>query len=769
MKNKNNAGLPDEVYVPFVESLYSNRGVVVFGFLAQALVAYAIWESTGDPVFQIFTGLFLLTGILRVADSWLFDLAMIGKNAVHLSRKWEYRYSIGVNLLAVQIGALTYMSILSRDSFAEFASMTLTMATMVTIVGKNFASGRIVHLFSFFAFSPIFAALVQIGGWKHYAGAALLVPFFISVSSMSRYVREFLKEAVVGRLEVKKIADKLDVALNNMPQGLIMFDSENRAMVVNKRAFEMLKASNAQTLHGRSLKTIIRFCRFNGVLSGGMVETIEQRLAAMLDGTDTRKFTLKSSDGGTVEFSGRKASANGGVLIFENVTERVQAEEKIHRMARFDSLSGLPNRSYFKELTRNYIAKSNPDSFSAFFVIDLDDFKHVNDSLGHPVGDELLCRVADRINMMTEEFACFSRFGGDEFVGLLTNFETAADAEFAARRTLASLVGNFDVGGHHLTITISAGLVITRSHAFDLAQLMIKADLALYESKGRGKGISTLFAEAMDERYQKRQRLKTDLKMAIKERRLNVFYQPIICADTMQISGCEALCRWDHPELGPISPAIFIPLAEETGTITDLTRFMLEQACEDCKGWEGEVSVSVNLSAIDFRGSQIGEMVRVALARSRLEPNRLEVEVTEGAILEDQFLASSMLLELKKSGIRIALDDFGTGYSSLSYLHNLPLDKVKIDQSFVREIVSNDRSLKLVSGVTQLAHELGLIVTVEGIETLEQFERLKSHAHIDLAQGFLFGAALSSRGIATLISSVFTLSEESKGGARRIA
>ena len=189
MKNKNNAGLPDEVYVPFVESLYSNRGVLVFGFLAQALVAYAIWESTGNLVFQIFVVLFLMTGLFRVVDSWLFDRAMIGKNAVHLSRKWEYRYLVGVLLLAIQIGALTYTSILSRDNFAEFASMTLTMATMVTVVGKNFALSRIVHLFSFFVFSPIFLALVQIGGWKHYAGAALLVPFFMSVRSMSRFLQ----------------------------------------------------------------------------------------------------------------------------------------------------------------------------------------------------------------------------------------------------------------------------------------------------------------------------------------------------------------------------------------------------------------------------------------------------------------------------------------------------------------------------------------------------------------------------------------------------
>jgi EAL domain-containing protein (putative c-di-GMP-specific phosphodiesterase class I) len=215
------------------------------------------------------------------------------------------------------------------------------------------------------------------------------------------------------------------------------------------------------------------------------------------------------------------------------------------------------------------------------------------------------------------------------------------------------------------------------------------------------------------------------------------------------------LCRWDHAEFGPVSPAVFIPLAEETGAITDLTRYMLEQATQDCAQWNDNVSVSVNLSAVDFRSAHLEDMIRVALAKSKLAASRLEVEITEGAILEDRVNASRILNALKQSGVSIALDDFGTGYSSLSYLHNLPLDKVKIDQSFVRDIVTSERSLKLVSGVTRLADELGLKVTIEGIETIAQFERLREHAHIDLAQGFLFGAALSPRGITTLIDNIY--------------
>ena len=766
MKNKNNSGLPNEIYIPFVESLYANRGVMYFGVVAQCVIAYAIGVESNTPIFVWFSWLFLIIGLARAVDYKFYD-AFAKEDLKHgRGQKWENRYTLGVTMAALLIGVMTGVSIYYANPFAEFASMTLAMASMVTVVGKNFASNRLVLFITSAVFLPLFYGLLAVGTWTHIAGALLLLPFALSVFSMSSGLRTFLAEAVQGRLDVASIADKFDVALNNMPHGLIMFDNKLTSMVVNKRAADMLKSPSCEAMTGHSLKVILRFCRFRGMFGADALSQIEQRLTALLNGSDERKYLLKLASEAYVEFSAKRLGNGGGVLIFEDVSERILAEDKIHRMARFDSLTGLPNRTYFKELARANLAKAQVDSFTAFFVIDIDDFKHVNDSLGHPVGDELLCRFAERLNLLVGDASCFSRFGGDEFVGMFTGYTTYEAAEAASRLALSSLVGNYDVAGQHLAVTVSAGIVVTKTQVFDLPQLMIRADLALYESKSHGKGIATLFAESMDEKYQSRQRLKADLKNAIRDRKLNVFYQPIIDAETMRIATCEALCRWDHPELGPISPAVFIPLAEETGAITDLTRFMLEQACEDCKSWDGDVSVAVNLSAVDFRSSNITEMVRVALAKSRLPSNRLEVEVTEGAILEDQSVASRILNDLKKSGVRIALDDFGTGYSSLSYLHNLPLDKVKIDQSFVREITRNERSLKLVSGVTRLAKELGLTVTVEGVETLEQFEQLKNHAHVDLAQGFLFGAALSPRGIATLISNVFSLQPASN---RRVA
>jgi diguanylate cyclase (GGDEF)-like protein len=757
MKRSIEQELQSELYLPFVESLYSNRGVLMFGAIAQVLIAYAIHESTGDPVFLYFAILFPIVAIARLYNASRFDRVLrLGKPG-DKARDWETRYSIGVNIAGCLIGSMTYLAIKSGDSFAEFSSMSLTMATMVTIVGKNFASARIVKLFTFFVFTPIFVALISLGGWKHYVGAILLIPFSLLINAMSSYVCDFLYQAVRGKLEIKAIADQFDVAINHMPQGLILFDINGFALVINSRAAIMMRSKTSQVLVGRSLKAIVRYGRRSGVISEAIAGQVEQRLYAMLSGDDDRKFVMQTVDGHHIEFTAKRISTGSAVLLFEDISERVLAEDSIHRMARFDALSGLANRVHFKELVRSNLVQVDPDSFVAFFVIDIDDFKHVNDSMGHLVGDDLLCRFADRICLLINESSCFSRFGGDEFVGMLSGFDNADAAEFAARKALRSLTGSYDISGHGLVVTISSGIVVTQAKAFDLAQLMIKSDLALYESKSKGKNIATLFASAMDETYQRRQRLKSDLKQAIRNRKLDVFYQPIIDAKTMRISVCEALCRWDHPELGPVSPAVFIPLAEETGAISDLTRFMLEQACMDCMTWAADVSVAVNLSAMDFRQSNIQEMVRVALAKSRLHPSRLEVEVTESAILEDQTGASLTLSELKAAGIRIALDDFGTGYSSLSYLHNLPLDKVKIDQSFVKDIVTNQRSLKLVAGVTHLADELGLTVTIEGIETLEQFELLRESSHIDLAQGFLFGAALSVRGIATLIENVIPL------------
>jgi diguanylate cyclase (GGDEF)-like protein len=760
--NKNSQPeLPSDVRIPFIQSLYDKRGVIVFGMITQMVFACTVAYETGQFFFYWLAAAFGAVGGLRLADMLLYDRAARLPGFFSQIRRWETRYTVGGTLVCVLTGSFYLAAVVIEDNFAEQLGLALAIGSMVSVVGRNFASKRLVALMTFGAVTPVFAGLLYAGNLSHLIVGVLLAPFFLSITSMATGLRKFLLQAVVGRHEVTQIAGKLDAALNNMPQGLLMLDAQNNVVVANHRAAVMFGNTAEQVFLGRKLRVILRYANKGGLFGFLTVAQVESRLLALINSNDDRKFIMHLKDGRYLEFGARRRNDAGGVIIFEDVSERVANEEKIHRMARFDSLSGLPNRTYFRDLARGAILRSSPDQYVAFMVVDVDDFKTVNDSLGHPTGDELLCRVAERFASQAGEYAAFSRYGGDEFVGIVSNHASREAAEYAAKNLAMSLQGTYHAGGQDLITTTSAGIVIVPVSEVDLDALLIKADLALYESKQRGKGCATVFADAMDERYQRRQRLKRDLKQAIGEGKLNVVYQPIIDARSMRIVACEALARWEHQEFGPISPGIFIPLAEETGAISDLSRFMLASACRDCVGWGNDIAVSVNLSAFDFRAADVSAMVRDALSATDLAPWRLEVEVTEGAILDDQVATSAVLADLRKLGVKVALDDFGTGYSSLSYLNNLPLDKVKIDQSFVRQIGVNERSLKLVTGVTQLAQELGLSVTVEGVETLEQFELLKAYAHIDLVQGFLFGAALSRRGISTLIENVFTLSSKS--------
>jgi predicted signal transduction protein with EAL and GGDEF domain len=300
--------------------------------------------------------------------------------------------------------------------------------------------------------------------------------------------------------------------------------------------------------------------------------------------------------------------------------------------------------------------------------------------------------------------------------------------------------------------------------------MIVKADLALYKAKDHGKDSWRLFESAMDAAFRNRQIMKADLRSAVEARELRVVFQPVVAMNTMRIASCEALCRWDHPQLGPISPSVFIPLAEEMGIISEISTFMLTVACTECVKWPEPITVCINLSAKDFRERSIVDKIRDTLAASGLAPHRLEVEVTETALLDDKSLTREYLGELKALGVRIALDDFGTGYSSLSYLHTLPLDKVKIDRSFLIDVVRNERSLELLKGIVNLSRPLGLSVTVEGVETFEQLKVLAHNVRPDLVQGFLFGSALTASGIETMSSTVWPFANEigiAKGVARR--
>ena len=487
---------------------------------------------------------------------------------------------------------------------------------------------------------------------------------------------------------------------------------------------------------------------------------IEAQLTrALREGRD-RKVLVSLANGQHYEFSAREGSQELGVITFEDVTARVEAEDKIRFMARYDNLTGLPNRAYFHELIGEAMASGDRDRLCGLAVLDLDDFKSVNDTLGHPIGDGLIYAVAERLAAIAGHGITVSRFGGDEFMIFFDRVEDESHLTSQLDEIFAGLQGEVDVAGHGLRIQASGGAVLSRVKDTDVDAMIVKADLALYKAKELGKNSWRLFEASMDAAFRNRQLMKADLRSAVESKGLRVVYQPIVAMSTMRIASCEALCRWDHPDLGPISPSIFIPLAEEMGIISEISTFVLQAACAECAKWPDQTSVSVNLSAKDFRNRDVIQKVRDALAGSGLAASRLEIEVTETALLDDKSLTRQYIEELKQIGVRIALDDFGTGYSSLSYLHKLPLDKIKIDRSFLMDVTQNPRSLELLKGIVNLSRPLGLSVTVEGVETFEQLKILALQVKPDLVQGFLFGSALSASGIETMSNTVWPFAKD---------
>jgi diguanylate cyclase (GGDEF)-like protein len=468
----------------------------------------------------------------------------------------------------------------------------------------------------------------------------------------------------------------------------------------------------------------------------------------LLSGRKARDI-LQLADNRYIECIGNQTSNAGVVLMFEDVTQRVESEARIQHMARFDGLTGLPNRNYFETMVRSLRIHQEPNTLAALIVIDINHFKHVNDTLGHHVGDVFLRLFADRLNSLDPQRFVASRFGGDEFVVFVFNLHGDEEVAAIMDHVISVASGVYDLNGDQVHIEISAGVATETIDKCDVGNMHMNADLALYEAKSEEGKQWALFVNAMDTKYRGRQKLKADLRLAIENQEIKVVYQPIVSAQSLRIVAYEALARWEHSELGHVPPAEFIPLAEEIGIISQITRFMLEQACRDCMTWGDRIGVSVNLSAIDLKNSDITRDIANALQKSGLPARQLEVEVTESAIIADRNQTSLVLQRLKNAGINIALDDFGTGYSSLSYLNSLPLTKVKVDRSFVQDITNDRRSLMLLRGVTQLSHELGLAVTVEGVETEEQLALVRVAAGADLVQGYLLGKPVPATEIRT--------------------
>lgn len=736
--------IPVDVRLSFVRALYGNRATLWFGLTAHILTCLVIYFKTSDSEFLAFSGVFALITGLRMYDMHVFDKTDFSHLTHEKINYWELRYLVGACAICLALGLLCfYSSYIIADPFAELASLSILLASVVSIVGRNYASRHAVVLMSICALVPVLLGFILVNSIFHITIGVLLVPYFLSNIQMANGLRHSLFAAVMNERRLSTVVSRFDTALNNMPQGLVMLDGCGRVAVVNKQVRDMLNIAQNISLLNRPFEVVLRYCSKHGLFSRNELENVRMRIDDLLEGRRQRDI-LQFGENRYIEVICNQRREEGTVLIFDDVTARIEAEAQIQHMARYDGLTSLPNRFYFETLVRSLISNNLPDALVALVVIDLNHFKHVNDTYGHHAGDELLRQFAERLGGLDPRRFVASRFGGDEFVLFIQDIKDRAHIHSIMDEVITHLCGVYDLSTQQMTLDISAGVAMDIAKNVDLRGLHVNADLALYEAKSNENERWVVFVDAMDIKYRSRQKLKNDLRQAIHDGTLTVAYQPIVSLNSLRIVAVEALSRWEHPELGAIGPTDYIPLAEEMGIITELTRFMLRRACQDCSQWGHRISVSVNLSAIDLKNDGIVDMVVDALQAALLPSYLLEVEVTESAIISDRIKTCAMLERLKNSGINIALDDFGTGYSSLSYLNTLPLSKVKIDRSFVRDIVTDRRAFMLLRGVTQLSHELGFGVTIEGVETEEQLQLISSTGGADLVQGFLLGAPLSA-------------------------
>jgi diguanylate cyclase (GGDEF)-like protein len=567
------------------------------------------------------------------------------------------------------------------------------------------------------------------------------IRFLIAVAGLSVLAISTLLFLVVRRLSQQHQLEKqrLDTAINNMTQGLLMFDSSHRLVVANQRYVEMFGVSTEVVKPGCTLQDLLNHRKEIGSFKGDVDAYCATLFRKMAQG-EIFQTILETADGGSIQVSYRPLPRGGWVTTLEDITERRRVEDRITHLAHYDALTDLPNRALFHEQLKRELARIAPGEQLAVLYIDIDEFKSVNDTLGHLIGDELLKSVAVSLGRCVRDTDFVARLGGDEFAIVQTGIRTADDVTGLVTRVLDTIREPYECLGHQVTTDASIGIALAPQHGADLDQILKNADLAMYAAKSAGRRTYRFFEPEMDARARARHILEMDLRQAISDGAFEVHYQPCISLQDNKITSCEALLRWRHSERGMIPPAEFIPIAEETGLINQLGEWVLTTACAEATTWPDHIKLAVNVSPVQFKSGTLALKIVAALAASGLPASRLELEITEAVLIRDDEAALAILHQLRAIGVGIALDDFGTGYSSLSYLQRFPFDKIKIDRCFVNDIAEPDGSSCIVQAVVNIAAARQMTTTAEGVETQQQRELLRALGCAEM-QGYLFSPA----------------------------
>ncbi|MBI4275031.1 MAG: EAL domain-containing protein [Rhizobiales bacterium] len=607
--------------------------------------------------------------------------------------------------------------------------------------------------------------------WRHQKSNGAIIQVYVYSRSLKYQGRVARLNAIIDVTERKHAEDDLhrtkgflNAVIENVPTTIIVKDARDcrfalinrageeffgvpRGEMIGKNAYQVYPKERAESVIARdrqALQSDSPLINYDHLIytPGNGARTVTSKKLAIRDNDGEPQYLL---------------------TVIDDVTDRKRAEQQIAHLAHHDPLTNLPNRASFNEHFESKLRQTEADGQAfAVMCINLDRFRNVNDVFGHSTGDRILCDVSDRLKNAIGKDAFLARLGGDEFALIAALGSQPEAAATLAERLLAKVSEGFDIEGQLLRTGLSIGVAVYPNDGTDMTTLLGNADAALHRAKAEGRGAIRFFEAEMDQRLRERRALQHDLKSAMERNELVLHFQPQAHIDGM-ILGFEALVRWRHPKRGSVSPSTFIPIAEESELIIPMGEWILRTACHEAATWPRPLQIAINLSPIQFRHGDLPGLVHTILLETGLTANRLELEITEGALIGDFSRAVSILRRLKALGVRIAMDDFGTGYSSLSYLQSFPFDKIKIDQTFISNLNRNAQSAAIVRAVVGLGHGLKLPVVAEGVETEDQLAFLKNEA-CDEVQGFLIGRPRPIQDYAELVGRQTTMTHLSRTG-----